>query len=324
MDNLLGKKILITGGSGFLGSYLAGACFSGGALLYGIDLRSPYNVNIWAMFCEDGLLSANAESLFRKHVFDIVFHLSGSASVSDSVQFPEKDFDSILPPTLKLIQLIKTYCPLTHLILFSSAAVYGNPEILPIEESAELHPVSPYGIHKALAENLIRYYGTCFGLQTSILRIFSAYGEGLRRQLFWDIMCRYEKALSENKSGKEIVLELFGTGHESRDFIHCKDVVKAAILIATSSKEKDYFNIFNVAGGKETNVKDAVDLLFSKAPVKPTIVFSGAARAGDPEKWRADIFFLKQLGFNTTISLENGLNSYYTWFMEKDKINANG
>lgn len=318
MHNLKGKKILITGGSGFLGSHLAEACFLEEAILYGVDIYPPFNKNIWKAFSTVGLVSDESEELFKHNSFEIIFHLAGGASVSDSVQFPEKDFNTLLPITLRLIQLIKTYCPKTHLILFSSAAVYGNPDVIPVKETATLHPLSPYGIHKALVEEMVKYYSAYFNFRSSVLRIFSAFGEGLRKQLFWDVMCRYEKSLKEDKDEK-MILSLFGTGHESRDFIHSKDVAKAAILVAISKKTDTDFCIFNVAGGEETSIKNAVKYLFSKAEINPFLTFTGTTRAGDPERWQADISKLKQLGFEAQIELKDSLSGYYNWFMNLDK-----
>ncbi len=318
MHNLKGKKILITGGSGFLGSHLAEACFLEKAILYGIDIYPPFNKNIWESFSTAGLVSEQCEELFKKNSFDIIFHLAGGASVSDSVQFPEKDFNTLLPVTFRLLHLIKKYSANTHLILFSSAAVYGNPDMIPVKETAPLHPMSPYGIHKVLVEEMVKYYTAYFDFRSSVLRIFSAFGEGLRKQLFWDVMCRYEKSLKENKNEK-IILSLFGTGHESRDFIHGKDVAKAAILVATFEKANNSFCIFNVAGGEETNIKSAVECLFSKAEVIPLLTFTGATRVGDPERWRADISKIKQLGFKAQMELKDNLSGYYNWFMEHDK-----
>jgi len=317
MHKLRGKKILITGAAGFLGSWLAAECFAEDAKLYGIDIKGPNNINIWSAFTEQGLEGSNVNELFSQNHFDIIFHLAGGASVGDSVIDPEKDFKSIVPPTLTLIQKIKKYCVETHLILFSSAAVYGNPAIMPVKETAALHPLSPYGIHKLLVEDMVKHYSYHYGFRSSVLRIFSAFGEGLRKQLFWDVMCRYEKEYVEKK-GDPIMLNLFGTGKESRDFIHCKDVAKAAVLIATADSQESNFNVYNVAGGDETRIKTAVEYLFQKADIQPLIKFNGESRVGDPEKWQADICKLNRLGFVATMELQDCLNTYYTWFM-KDK-----
>ncbi len=317
MSKLLHKKVLITGASGFLATYLADACSAEGATLFGVDIRPPFNPTIWKVFLDNGLADDSVEYLFKDFEFDIIFHLAGSASVGASVQKPEADFLSLLPPTFKLIQLVSTYCAQAHFILFSSAAVYGNPDVLPITESSSVKPVSPYGIHKALVESMLNYYSKYYKIRSSTLRIFSAFGEGLRKQIFWDVMGRYKKSLAGNIRANSPILELFGTGHESRDFIHSSDVAKAAILIALHNTEpENYFTVFNVANGVEVSIQQAIESLFLYANPDPRLVFSGNVRTGDPEKWCADISKLKSIGYNPNDELEKKLSSYFEWFMQ--------
>lgn len=314
MQKLFKKKVLITGASGFLGTSLAEACAKEGALLFGIDMRPPSDATIWSVYTINGLEGSDVEDLFYNNTFDIIFHLAGGASVAGSVVNPVKDFNSLLPPTLKLLQLVSKFSPSAHLVLFSSAAVYGNPTKLPVSESAAIVPLSPYGIHKALVEGMVEHYSRLFNLRSSVLRIFSAFGEGLRKQIFWDVMSRYEQALYQNPSFIE--LSLFGTGNESRDLIYGKDVAKVAILIAANPIITKSFEVYNVANGQEIRIKKAVESLFNKASIKPKITFSGVTRAGDPERWEANISKLKGIGFEPSTSIEESLGNYYNWFME--------
>ena len=310
------KKVLITGASGFLGTYLANTCFDEGGVLYGIDIKRPLSNNIWAGFSDTGVQSEATGLLFKDTTFDIIFHLAGSASVGLSVQDPIWDFDSLLPPTLKFLTWIKKYCPLAHFVLFSSAAVYGNPESLPIKETAQLHPISPYAIHKLLTETMVSHYSRYYGFKASVLRIFSAFGEGLQKQLFWDVMNRYKAGLTKSTVGP-INVSLFGTGNESRDFIHAKDVAAAAVLIAASEETENNFNVYNVATGEEIKIKEAINCLFSKASPYPEIQFGGLNRIGDPERWRADISKLAGIGFESKVSVCESLSAVYTWCMEQ-------
>jgi len=316
MKKLEGKNVLITGASGFLGTHLAEHCHAEGAKIYGIDIRKSFNERIWAGFSEQGLVSETSEELLMNVKFDVVFHLAGSASVALSVQDPVVDFNSLLPPTLHFLAWIKKYCPETHFVLFSSAAVYGNPDLLPITENATPHPLSPYGIHKLLVEEMLFHYTRYYNLRSSVLRIFSAFGEGLRKQLFWDVMSRYRGAVETSADG-DVAVELFGTGHESRDFIHGKDVARAAVLIALCDDNGNKFNVFNVAEGKETEIREAIEFLFSEANPTPQIGFKGVGRAGDPERWRADISKLKSIGFETSDDLRESLVNFYKWSMQQ-------
>ena len=314
MKKLDNKKVLITGASGFLGTHLAEHCHAEGANIFGIDIRKPFDEKIWMGFSEQGLLSDTSESLLIENDFDIIFHLAGGASVGLSVQDPAVDFNSLLPPTLTFLTWIKKYSAASHFVLFSSAAVYGNPDSLPIKENAVLHPLSPYGIHKLLAEDLLFHYSKYYNMKASVLRIFSAFGEGLRKQIFWDVMNRYRNALEKSADGK-VDIELFGTGRESRDFIHGKDVARAAVLIALHTLNEDHFNIFNVAAGEETEIKEAIGYLFTNAQPTPAITFGGVNRTGDPERWQADVSKLKSIGFEPSGDVKNSLANFFTWCM---------
>jgi UDP-glucose 4-epimerase len=311
MEQLKGKKILITGGSGFIGTYLANECYKYEGELYGIDIRDPFDASIWTNYCTKGISDEEVDQLFVENQFDFVFHLAGGASVADSVTNPTFDFNSLVPTTFQLIQKIKANCPNAHLVLFSSAAVYGNPESFPIKEDAQLKPMSPYGIHKKIVEQLVAEYSTYYTIKCSVLRIFSAYGNGLRKQLFWDVMGRYKKSKEENAFP---VLELFGTGLETRDFIHVEDLASAAVIIATREKESKQCVFYNVASGKETQISEAMQCLFSDTDVEKNITFNGVTRAGDPVRWKADISKLTALGFVPKKELQSGLKGYYEWF----------
>ena len=321
MKKFSNKKVLITGASGFLGTYLADLCSQEDAILYGIDIREPFKKEIWSGFSTAGLLDNETELLFKNNSFDYIFHLAGGASIQLSVENPSEDFNNLVPPTLAFLQWIKQYCSAAHFVLFSSAAVYGNPDSLPIKETAVLKPISPYGIHKLLAENLVQHYSNYYNIRSSVLRIFSAYGEGLRKQLFWDVLNRYKTSLDKLQNNEVVELSLFGTGKESRDFIHAKDVAQAAVLIATcDASEETQFNVYNVANGKETSIGEAANCLFKEAVSLPDIKFGGVARTGDPEKWRADISKLQRIGFKETVSIDSGLNSLYEWFMNLSNL----
>lgn len=306
-DFVKNKKILITGASGFIGYYLSELCYKNGALLYGVDINVPKNKNIWIDFKVMNLSDGIISDLMRNNKFDFVYHLAGSASVSISFESPFTDFNSLIPPTLNLIQNIKKFCPSSRLIVFSSAAVYGNPLKLPIKEKDTKKPISPYGIHKLVNENLLEYYSNLYNLDCCVIRIFSAYGEGLKKQLFWDIMNKY-------KNNKKII-EVYGTGNESRDFIHVKDVVRSALIISKAKLNLN-FNVFNVANGKEYSIKEVLTWLFANSKTKPNIIFQGQIKEGDPINWRADIHKLQSLGYKSLYNIKDELKNYYNWFCQ--------
>ena len=300
--------ILITGGSGFLGTYLARACVQAGYRIYGIDRKPPAQPELWAGFTSDSVQTVDLADFLDGVPLQTCFHLAGSASVPFSVQHPFEDFNRLLPGTAKLLEYIATRQKQCHFVLFSSAAVYGNPTELPISEASPASPLSPYGVHKYLAEELLRQYSSIYSLTVSVLRIFSAYGVGLRRQLFWDTLCKYFEAHRK----EETFIEFFGTGTESRDFIHAADVARAAVLVSENPKINQV-QVVNIANGEEVSIKDAIYTLLESAPRSIAVQFNCESRSGDPSRWLANISYLKSIGYQPSIRLESGLAEYFLY-----------
>jgi dTDP-glucose 4,6-dehydratase/UDP-glucose 4-epimerase len=187
----------------------------------------------------------------------------------------------------------------------SSAAVYGNPEILPVVESVDLKPLSPYGWHKLYAEQVCKEYFYMYNLQTVNLRLFSVYGENLRKQLFWDI---FQKSLRSTN------IELFGTGMETRDFIYISDLLEAISCVLR-------FGLFNgesvnIASGVETTIQHAATVFCKALNNKLTLNFNKIVKPGDPLNWKADISLVKSFGFEAQVSVEDGMNNIATWLKE--------
>src|SRR5205807_5394499 len=112
---------------------------------------------------------------------DTVFHLAGGSNVGASLQAPFEDFTRTTHTTASLLEWLRINAPRCKLVTVSSAAVYGDTRAEPAEETRPVQPVSPYGYHKLMMEQLCQEYSQVFGLRTAILRLFSVYGEGLRK-----------------------------------------------------------------------------------------------------------------------------------------------
>jgi UDP-glucose 4-epimerase len=232
----------------------------------------------------------------------LVLHAASRSSVPASMQDPAGDLVSSVGVTSFVLEALRRQSPESRVIVCSSAAVYGSPASLPISETAALAPLSPYGYHKWMTELLVRQYAQVFGLNACSLRIFSAYGPGLRRQLLWDICCKLRR------TGR---LELQGTGRESRDFIHVDDVARAVFAVA----DRGAFigESINVASGSEVTVLSMSVKLMDALGIAGAPVFSGYNRPGDPLQWRADITALARLGFIPQVGLDEGVAAYARW-----------
>ena len=224
---------------------------------------------------------------------DVVVHCAGPASVPASLQHPEADRAGAVDVLGALLDRLDG----ARLVLVSSAAVYGEPDELPIAETAAVAPVSPYGRHRVEAERL----ALNSGVPLVVARVFSAYGEGLRRQVLWDIA---QRALAGGP------VELSGTGNETRDFIHARDV--AAAIAAIASRSAFEGEIVNVAAGAETSIARLAELIAIELGAAD-VSFTGLGRPGDPTRWRADVTRLRELGVEPGTPIEAGAAAYARW-----------
>lgn len=298
-------RVLVTGAGGFLGGHI---CQQLG--------QSGHTIAAVGRFVGDAALAGRLQGLellsgmtlpdpaFKRTVKafhpDLVVHAAGTAQVADSVRRPYLDFQRSVDVCAYVLDVLHHCAPASHFVLLSSASLYGNPQTLPVSESARCAPLSPYGYHKWLCELVVEEYRSLFAMRASVLRIFSAYGRGLRRQVIFDLC---EKMI--NAKGP---VQVFGSGRESRDFVHAADVAKAVACVAGGPG-----GIYNVGSGIETTVADLVRMLADQLHCDKEIVFTNEQLPGYPINWRADISHLAALGYRPTVSLRQGLTDYCRW-----------
>jgi UDP-glucose 4-epimerase len=297
-------KILILGSEGFIGSH---------AVRHFRSLGHPVIAADIVLKQEKDYMLINPElpdfsRIFSRTSFDLCINATGAANVQLSFAHPAMDYMLNVTNVYTILDSIRQYNPGCKFINFSSAAVYGNPASLPIHESAVLSPVSPYGHHKVYSEQVCREFFDLFQVSTLSLRIFSAYGEGLMKQLFWDVY----KKISGAEGG---FIELFGTGRETRDFIYVTDIMHALESVIQDAKFDG--TAINLASGKESSIKEVTDIFVEALKSKVEIKFTGSNKIGDPLNWRADIGLLESYGFKPRYSLNEGINNYCKWLREK-------
>lgn len=305
-----GKKIVVLGSNGFIGTHLVSWLSSQGYSVAGVDMVDKVDATLGLKkanhFYKLVLPDHSFEKLLSEFKPGAIISASGPASVAHSILDPSADFVGSVDVTFFVLESIRKVLPECRFLMLSSAAVYGNPATLPIDEKAVLSPISPYGYHKMMCEFLMKEYFEIYQVRTSVVRIFSAYGPGLRKQILWDV---YKKAISHKQ------VRLFGTGKETRDFIHIRDIVRAIQMLL----EKTNFSgdVFNVANGYEVSIEKLSQLFLAALGMEDKeIVFSGETKVGDPKRWRADIAQLKRIGYHQTISLEQGVDEYAKWVLE--------
>jgi UDP-glucose 4-epimerase len=177
--------VLVTGVTGFIGGYVARHFFKQGWRVVGLDLNPPDPSlrKMLSAFFGTSLSSPHLGQLVREARPDVCIHCAGPASVGFSMEDPAPDFGATVPVTFNLLDMLRLNAPACRFIYTSSAAVYGNPSRLPVDETEPPRPISPYGFHKLIGEHLVVEFNRVYGIAAATVRIFSAYGIGLKRQV---------------------------------------------------------------------------------------------------------------------------------------------
>ncbi len=298
------KSILVTGVAGFIGRYVARHFSEQGWSVIGIDNSPPENAPLANLSAYHRLRLPDAalNSLLQEHSPQACIHCAGRASVGLSLTDPVADFYASTVLTFEMLNALRLHTPNCRFIFLSSAAVYGNPESLPVSEAQSPAPLSPYGFHKRQCEQLCLEFAKVYGLPTASLRIFSAYGPGLRRQVLWDIC---QKVITQNS------LTLQGTGKESRDFIHALDIAKALSVVVNSAPMQG--EAYNLGSGQEVAIAQLANMVLEALDADCSPEFDGVVPAGTPLNWRADVSKLQALGFTASVPLERGVKTFANW-----------
>lgn len=302
--------VWITGANGFIGRYLVRELADGRQTVHGLGHgaflesdRRHLGLKTWI---NGEIDAANLNALAAAHgPPSKVFHLAGGSSVGLSVELPLEDFSRTVASTARLLEWLRNSAPECLLIVASSAAVYGADHVGPISETTTLAPVSPYGHHKLMMEQLCKSYALSFGMRSVIVRLFSVYGPNLRKQLLWDVCSR----LSQGGP----TLTLGGTGAEIRDWTEVRDVVRLLACLGELPLDDRYL-VVNGGSGRATRVASIINMLVRNFGRETGVSYSGVARPGDPTSLLADDSALRRMEFEWRIPIDRGIADYVTWF----------
>ncbi|MBD2187097.1 NAD-dependent epimerase/dehydratase family protein [Pseudanabaena mucicola] len=296
---------LICGAAGFIGQHTTNYFVSKGWSVAGAGHSRSIGFNDYPekvpYFTGDFGDRFFCQQLLDKEQPSHIIYLASPADIAKSFADPFADFCKQTQPLFSILEASRKLTPIPKFLLVSSAAIYGNPSCLPVSESAQPSPISPYGFHKLQQELIADEFFKLFDLPICKARIFSTFGEGLKKLAVWEITRR---ALQNDFS-------IEGSGNESRDYLYVEDIANALYTICSNSPFQG--EVINVASGSETQIKTLSHLIYNSLKIENTPQFTGNINRGTPQKWRADIEYLKSLGFHQSISLEVGISKTIKW-----------
>jgi UDP-glucose 4-epimerase len=313
------RRVLVTGGAGFIGSHLADRLLADGAAVTVLDnlatgLRDRVPAD--ATFVEGDVADrAVVDGVFANERFDAVCHVAGQASIRLSFSRPEADLATNVLGTVNVLRGC-TESGVPRLVNASSMTIYGEPDSIPTPEDVPCVPVSYYGVTKYAAERYAHVTGerSDVDLQVTSLRMFNVYGP---RQ---SITNPYQGVLAifigNVLRGEPITIH--GDGLQTRDFVYVDDVVEGWMRVLDTPES--FGQVLNVGSGTETSVNELADAVLgafghSRASWE---VRSEAAQLGDQRRAAADTSAIERLGWTAASTLDEGLARTVAWARENE------
>ncbi len=296
-----GRRILVTGGAGFIGSHLVERLSGRNRVTVLDDLSTGSLQNLASVREELPLKRASIlqpkrlATAMKGH--DVVYHLAAKTSVPESVQKPQEYWQTNVEGTLNVLKAAVD--AKVHRVVFaSSAAVYGNAALNPKVETMKPAPASPYASTKMVGEFACEEIASLKGIETVVLRIFNVYGPR-QTAASAGVVGRFCADLAANRP-----IEIQGDGEQTRDFVFVGD---AAAALELAAEKPVAGQVLNVGSGRATSVSEVARLL-SEVAEKPVRASRTQAREGDVRDSHADISRARsKLGFSPSTTLEDGL-----------------
>jgi UDP-glucose 4-epimerase len=307
-----GRRVLITGGMGFIGSNLARALVAADAHVTLVDSLIPeYGGLLHNIAGIEDRVAVNVSDVRDEHSLrhlvvdqDVLFNLAGQTSHLDSMRDPYTDLEINCRSQLSILEACRHRNPEARIVFASTRQIYGRPEYLPVDERHPIAPVDVNGINKTAGEWYHRLYGEVYGLWTCSLRLTNTYGPRMRvkdaRQTFLGIWIN--RALHDRE------IEVFGDGRQRRDFTYVDDAVAAFLLAAASDGARG--EVFNLGGDEHVGLAELAELVVQLAGsgTARTIPFPADRKAIDIGDFFADYgSFERAVGWKPAVPLREGL-----------------
>jgi UDP-glucose 4-epimerase len=311
------KKVLVTGGAGFIGSHICDKLLESGAEVIVYDnLSSGFQGHIAnkkksLVFIKGDILETARLTTAMAGV-STVFHFAANADVRGGINNTQIDLRENVQGTCSVLEAMR-HQNVSNIVFASSATVYGEPEIFPTPESTELLQTSVYGASKLSSEAYIEAYCEYFSMNSYIFRFVSWVGERYSHGVIFDFIKKLKK--NPNK------LEILGDGKQRKSYLYVKDGVEGifyALEHATKNK-----NIFNLGHDQWMNVTDLADIICDEMGLKDTeYTFTGGSRGwlGDSPFVQLDTSRLRELGWSPQTSIEEGIRRTVQYLLSHPHI----
>lgn len=296
-------KILVVGGAGYIGSHMVRMLDGlGHAVVTFDDLSTGFRDAVLGGEFVQGSLHdpAALKQLFAAHAFDAVVHFAGSIAVGESVRDPAKYYRNNLSGTLNLLDAMRER-GVNKIVFSSTAAIFGHPQYVPIDEVHPQVPINPYGMTKWVTERILQDYDAAYGLRSVALRYFNAAGAAPDAALGERHDPETHLIPLALRAAKGVLAELtvFGTDYDTpdgtciRDYIHVVDLCSAHVLALQHLQAGGESRAYNLGNGQGYSVKEVIEVA-EKVTGKKIPLRYGPRRAGDPPRLVADASRIRQ------------------------------
>ena len=298
MSSVSGRKILVTGGAGFIGSHTVDALLQDGARVVIVDELSTGrrdNLNPNAKFYQINVADEGLEKILESEQPEIIYHLAFHVLIPKAIENPLVEMDGIVG-SVRMLHKAKEI-GVKKIVFASSGFLYGNTQNLPATEEHPIDPVSPYVVSKHAVENYLRFYNRAYGMGCVILRYAAIYGP---RQVT-GAMADYIRRLS---SGGQA--EIWGDGTKTRDYVFIDDVVNANLLaLCIAGNHPD--PVFNIGTGTETTLNSLYYKIAKLLNVEAKPIYR-PDRPGEQIRYCLDNTKVwRELGWRPRYSIDEGL-----------------